>query len=1522
QIAKKIIDFRDLFNENLKSEKHYLDDEEGNTIILKQKERLRELRSEILHLANVKSFHQNNRNKTDKQGIVLQHNLQNILNLDKLARFSILATETKNDKGNYELSPILKMRAYKPLQKSLANSNEEALQKTINEKGFIDEKTLQDYKPNTPLNEILQDLCEKQLIFYRIDRDPQDDVFYQLAGEFLSGNVKAKYERVQSLIKQKQEGTFIGFPKPHLDLNQTALALKEVFPSYLYYEDIETSFGAKFVPIKYYEDFIKESFFNDPTKAIVKVSFLNGAYSLEKFKILREDFNDGEIVLKEVEASNYDFNEVGLNLEILREDASTMFAKESFIENVLNGKSLEVYHFESHPYDSDKKIKVSESISTKIALEKAEILRETFSNFCFSSKERRETIEKIYNETINVFTHKKFDYGNFLETPHLNKDIVLMAHQKNAAFRAISKNSLLLDHQVGAGKTLAGIAIVMEQIRMSLIKKALILVPNHLSVQWGEEFKRAYPNANILIGDRIDDKKSRKEFLYHAKYGNFDAIIMKHSTFENMSVMESFETQVLNEYKENLENTLRQKRQEELMERLRFRIGSFSEKSDRKFETFLERKIQKLANRLEKRAIGKTYDDEIAFEDLGIDCLMVDEAHYFKNLYIETEQQNVKGLPNTDSAKAMKMYCATQFIHQNKGKLYFLTGTPVSNSISEFFIMQKYLQPNVLGELGLSNFDDWARTFTQIIQSEELDSSGINYKIVSRLSKFINAPELMASYSQNADIITTKDIEKQRGIFVPRQKEGKAINIIAPRSEEIANFIGVENEDGTYNAHSVIWRMENVSEDPSKNNVLACTTDARKAALDFRLIDQNAEDYEDSKVNKMCEKVLFHYKDESYHNGTQLIFCDMGVSKQHSQKIDVYTEFKNEYKSIEDIAKEMNLVLLYDEENEENFYALLKNFDEPLESESNSILKRYSVEDLMALQTEKFDVYADILKKLVQKGIPQEQIAFIGDAKTDIQKQELFMKMNEGAIRILIGSTTKMGTGTNVQKRIIAMHEIDCPWRPCDLEQRMGRGIRQGNMFFEEELQRMLEALKEKDLSLEVKNQILEENIKFNIAHYRYATEQTYDARMFQINEQKLKPLVQLKSLNFNKGQRVFEAIDAEVANVAEMKAVATGNPFILEKHKITSLLKTEERYYEQYKKSILQNERSLEVLKAKKQRLENENEILREFVNNKEFEKENYIIEAFGIKIHKKTINKEEEKEHKALKEAINLNIEKIFKNPSNKEVEVFTANKIKVVLRGKFSELGGDFIYTGIMIDEKNREYVPNNMFFKAQGGCLIFDSIPNLDGLLIKTKNIMSKASSFIHKNSENLKLTISEITQKENFLKNNTLGSYPRKILLDTLKADEKNINVIFELIAQNKKEGIRITLDSKEIQHLLPQYPKLLDERGKFNSQNTQSINISENQESKMSDSTNRAISKVNWSEESQPIQCKTESDKKLKISDEEKYIALIDNKIIQIEEANIEFQTFDKEDELEYRIAILEQNQTNILNAKRNRDIL
>ncbi|EFR45465.1 hypothetical protein HW260_02225 [Helicobacter cinaedi] len=229
--------------------------------------------------------------------------------------------------------------------------------------------------------------------------------------------------------------------------------------------------------------------------------------------------------------------------------------------------------------------------------------------------------------------------------------------------------------------------------------------------------------------------------------------------------------------------------------------------------------------------------------------------------------------------------------------------------------------------------------------------------------------------------------------------------------------------------------------------------------------------------------------------------------------------------------------------------------------------------------------------------------------------------------------------------------------------------------------------------------------------------------------------------------------------------------------------------------------------------------------------------------------------------------------------------------------------------------------NMFFKAQSGYLIFDSIPNLDGLLIKTKNIMSKASSFIHKNSENLKLTISEITQKENFLKNNTLGSYSRKILLDTLKADEKNINAIFELIAQNKKEGIKVTLDSKEIQHLLPQYPKLLDERGKFNPQNAQSISIGKNQESKISDSANKTISKENRSEESQPINVK-EANKKLKTPDEEKYVALIDNKIIQIEEANIEFQTFSRKDELEYRIAILEQNQANISNAKRNRDIL
>ena len=400
---------------------------------------------------------------------------------------------------------------------------------------------------------------------------------------------------------------------------------------------------------------------------------------------------------------------------------------------------------------------------------------------------------------------------------------------------------------------------------------------------------------------------------------------------------------------------------------------------------------------------------------------------------------------------------------------------------------------------------------------------------------------------------------------------------------------------------SNLFKCNNFAEDPRKNNILACTGEARKAALDFRLINPNVEDFEQSKVNKMVKNVLTHYKDTKYERNTQLIFCDLGVSKENSQKIDINKPTISEFSTIEDIAKHYNLEQRprYEEEIDKDgnktglkieigYEWVQYDKDKKGKDENRKIKKVYTTEEVLDIFGNNFDVYSDILKKLVKSGIPQNQIAFIGDAKNDKAKQALFDKVNDGVIRVLIGSTEKMGAGTNVQQRVVAMHELDCPWRPADLEQRLGRVVRQGNLFF--------------DLDKE----------NFEISHYRYSTEQTYDARMFQINEQKLKPLIQIKKSEFLQNQRTFDGIDSELLNISEMKAYATGNPFILEKHKIKGFLDREEKAKEYFYKTKANVERELESAFIEKNRLQEKLEVLQEMLANRGFDKDIYELELF----------------------------------------------------------------------------------------------------------------------------------------------------------------------------------------------------------------------------------------------------------------------------------------------------------------------
>ncbi|EAH9856773.1 helicase, partial [Campylobacter jejuni] len=578
----------------------------------------------------------------------------------------------------------------------------------------------------------------------------------------------------------------------------------------------------------------------------------------------------------------------------------------------------------------------------------------------------------------------------------------------------------------------------------------------------------------------------------------------------------------------------------------------------------LEKRIENFKVKLSDLQTTHKKSKAIDFSELGIDALIIDEAHEFKNLLITTSMGDISGLGNLKgSQKAYDLYSKTQYIHEQNKKLYFLTGTPISNSITELYTLQRYIQPNILKEKGIQAFDSWASTFGEVTNAWELDSSGINYKIVARFNKFKNVPELSTMYKSVADIVTNNDIMKYQKDFVPKLYNDKPINIVAPRSKEIAEFIGIQDENGRWNEGSIVWRMEHQQDDITRNNLLACTTDARKAGLDFRLINPHCDDYANSKINKLIENVFNEYNAWNDDKGTQLIFCDLSTPKQHSQKVALNGNIATP-----------NL-------NKEEFVNINETIEQTEEENSKSL------DELLAEQA-KFDVYTDILKKLVAKGIPQNEIRFIHDAKTDLQKGQLFADMNSGKARILIGSTQKMGAGTNVQKRIVALHHLDCPWRPSDLEQRSGRVIRQGNELFMRDPQ------------------------NFRVKEFRYATERTYDARMWQVIESKARSIEQFRKAGAD--VRTLEDVTSGAADAAEMKAEATGNPLILLQVQLNSDLRQEEMLYSGYKRQIHNNEESLitnlskiELLKKDIAKMEILNSIIKE--NNSEHFQGKYYI-------------------------------------------------------------------------------------------------------------------------------------------------------------------------------------------------------------------------------------------------------------------------------------------------------------------------
>ncbi|WQR73444.1 DEAD/DEAH box helicase family protein [Helicobacter pylori] len=1242
-------------------------------------------------------------------------------------------------------------RTLNPKKEPIITNAKEALIASINQKGGLDLHFIRDHFKTQSLETTIKELLEQKLIY----KDHKDNGDYILANDYLSGNVKRKLKEVKEAINQGVEG---------LEVNLKDLEL--IIPKDLKATEIMANINSPWIPTQYLEEFLMELSANhyekqygdkmtdyqlDNLKENIKVEHLNGAYEVS----IRSD----------------ELNELyGIRHKDRPHSYKVPF--ESLLNRVLNNKDLSVKYAQVDPNDPKKEIFITDEEQSNLARQKAEELKEAFKDWIYKDYARRTHLEQIYNDTFNNLVLKTYD-GSQLELEGFNHNIKLRPHQKNAIFRTIQDRSVCLDHQVGAGKTLCAIASCMEQKRMGLVNKTLIAVPNHLTKQWGDEFYKAYPNANVLVVDSKDITEKERELLFNQiANNNYDAVIIAHTHLELLSnpreIIEGLK-------EEELVNA------ETIFERQELAYKNNPRETKKPNERAFKNKLDKI--RAQYDAILEKQGSHIDISQMGIDNLIVDEAHLFKNLAFETSMEKIAGLGNQQgSNRARDLFIKTRYLHQNDKKIMFLTGTPIANSLSEMYHLQRYLTPDVLKERGLEFFDDWAKTYGEVVNDFELDTSAQSYKMVNRFSKFSDVQGLSTMYRAFADIVSNDDILKHNPHFVPKVYGDKPINVVVKRSEEVAQFIGVALENGKYNEGSIIDRMQKCEGKKNKkgqDNILSCTTDARKVALDYRLIDPNAKvEKEFSKSYAMAENIYENYLETHATKGTQLGFIGLSTPKTHSQKVSLEVldnahgiENKNPLDEAQELLESLSS---YDENGN-----LIAPSKKELENElKEKEAKSVNLDEELAKGCS-FDVYSDVLRHLVQMGIPQNEIAFIHDAKTEEQKQDLFKKLNRGGVRVLLGSPAKMGVGTNVQERLVAMHELDCPWRPDELLQMEGRGIRQGNILHQND----------------------PENFRMKI--YRYATEKTYDSRMWQIIETKSKGIEQFRNAH-KLGLNELEDFNMGSSNASEMKAEATGNPLIIEEVKLRAEIKNEEAKYKAFNKENYFNEENLknnasqwDYLKQELKDLETlqssviiptHTEIKLYDLKNEE-SKDYELIKVKEVESLKENASMSEELTHKKLKE-------------QNKQIAEQNKEKLDAIKKQFASNLNTLFVneeedyklleYKGFVVnayktkyqvefslspkDNPNIAYSPSNMVYKNDTQNMFssynFCAEIKFDGFLKRLDNAITKLPEKIKELENSIETT------KENIAKYTRLVEqkppYPRLEYLQALKWDHKTL----------------------------------------------------------------------------------------------------------------------------------------------------
>ncbi|EAG9406790.1 DEAD/DEAH box helicase family protein [Listeria monocytogenes] len=698
-----------------------------------------------------------------------------------------------------------------------------------------------------------------------------------------------------------------------------------------------------------------------------------------------------------------------------------------------------------------KEIRVLNVDATQLAQQKQQLIKDAFKDWIFRDAERRQTLVKLYNERFNSVRPREYD-GSHINFVGMNPQIKLREHQVNAIAHILYGNNTLLAHEVGAGKTFEMIAGAMESKRLGLCQKPLFAVPNHLTEQWASEFLRLYPAANILVATKKDfETKNRKKFCARIATGEYDAVIMGHSQFERIPVSLERQERLLREQINEIEQGIREVK---ASGGEGFTVKQF------------ERTKKGLIERLKKLEARERKDSVVTFEQLGVDRLYVDEAHSYKNLFTFTKMRNVAGLSTSDAQKSSDMFLKCRYMDEltgGKGTV-FATGTPVSNSMVELYTMQRYLQYDNLREKGLLHFDAWASTFGETVTQNELAPEGKGYRPRTRFSRFFNLPELMAMFKEVADIKTADELNLPTPEVTYETVVAKPTEIQQELVQELSERAA---------------RIHNDRIDPSIDNMLKVTSDGRKLGLDQRVINPMLPDDPDSKVNTCVNNILRIWEDGKDEKLTQLLFCDLSTPKGRPKADKVAKAGGSTINGVELHALEDALP-----------------------------------DDVTAPQAQ-FSVYEDIRDKLIAKGVPAHEIAFIHEANTDTRKKELFAKVRKGDVRVLLGSTAKCGAGMNVQDRLIALHDLDCPWRPGDLTQRSGRIVRQGN-----------------------------ENEQVKI--FRYVTEDTFDAYLWQTVENKQKFISQI--MTSKSPVRSCEDIDEAALSYAEIKALCAGNPLIKEK--------------------------------------------------------------------------------------------------------------------------------------------------------------------------------------------------------------------------------------------------------------------------------------------------------------------------------------------------------------------------------------